>query len=61
MAFHDLQSAHVMPIHYETFRLSREPLHEPLTRFLAAASKDLASQRVVGLSWGEPFFLRGIA
>jgi len=28
---------HVVPIHHSTFRLSREPAHEPLERLLAAA------------------------
>ncbi|HXI21493.1 MAG TPA: MBL fold metallo-hydrolase, partial [Gemmatimonadales bacterium] len=47
----DLRARHVMPIHHSTFRLSREPAHEPLERFLAAAGSE--RERVVGTVLGE--------
>lgn len=40
----------VAPVHHSTFRLSAEPMHEPLERFLAAAGTD--AHRVVGRQLG---------
>lgn len=46
----DLGAEHVLPIHHSTFRLSREPLDEPLQRFVAAAGRE--RWRVVGTEIG---------
>lgn len=35
--FLDLGASTMVPMHYNTFRLGREPMHEPLPRLLAAA------------------------
>ena len=50
-----LGARHVLPIHHSTFRLSREPLDEPIARLRAAAGSDDAR---IGLSEvGETFIL----
>jgi len=38
--FKALGAEHVLPIHHSTFRLSREPVDEPIRRFLAAAGAE---------------------
>ena len=48
--FRRLGATYVLPVHHSTFRLSREPLSEPLERFLAAAGSD--RWRVVGTEVG---------
>jgi L-ascorbate metabolism protein UlaG (beta-lactamase superfamily) len=48
--FRALGAEYVLPIHHSTFRLSREPVDEPLERFLAAAGQD--GWRVVGAKVG---------
>ena len=30
----------IIPVHHQTFKLSQEPLHEPLERLLSAAGRD---------------------
>ncbi len=40
-----VHAAHVFPIHHSTFRLSHEPMSEPLQRLLAAAGND--AERIV--------------
>jgi L-ascorbate metabolism protein UlaG (beta-lactamase superfamily) len=53
-AFTDLGSARQMiPMHYGTFRLGREPMDEPLVRLIAAADRANAGDRVRLLSEGE--------
>lgn len=47
----DMQARFVMPVHHSTFRLSREPMEEPLRRLLTAAGEE--SYRVVGTHIGE--------
>jgi L-ascorbate metabolism protein UlaG (beta-lactamase superfamily) len=47
---------YLIPIHWGTFRLSKEPIDEPLRRLLAAAGND-ANQivdRRIGLAWTLP-------
>jgi len=48
-----LGARHVMPIHHSTFRLSHEPMDEPMQRLLAAAGADASRIviRRVGESW----------
>jgi L-ascorbate metabolism protein UlaG (beta-lactamase superfamily) len=43
----------MIPMHYNTFRLGREPLDEPLSRLLQAAAAAGVSNRVVPLGEGE--------
>jgi L-ascorbate metabolism protein UlaG (beta-lactamase superfamily) len=53
--FQRLGARYVLPIHHSTFRLSREPLAEPIERFLAAAGEE--SWRVVGSEVGATWAL----
>lgn len=48
--FRKLGAEYVLPVHHSTFRLSREPVDEPIARFLAAAGSE--SWRVVGTEVG---------
>ena len=48
--FQRLGAEYVLPIHHSTFRLSREPINEPMERFLAAAGPE--RWRVVGTEIG---------
>jgi L-ascorbate metabolism protein UlaG (beta-lactamase superfamily) len=48
--FQRLGASYVLPIHHSTFRLSREPVTEPIERFLAAAGEE--RWRVVGYEVG---------
>ncbi len=54
--FRALGATWVLPVHHSTFRLSREPLDEPVRRFLAAAGEE--RWRVlptgVGATWQLP-------
>jgi|SRR5215831_643980 len=52
-AFLDLNADVMIPMHYGTFRLGREPMNEPLPRLMRAASRDGISERVVPLGEGE--------
>ncbi|MBA3440959.1 MAG: MBL fold metallo-hydrolase [Pyrinomonadaceae bacterium] len=36
----DMNARHILPIHHSTFRLSREPVGEPVARLLAAAGDE---------------------
>jgi L-ascorbate metabolism protein UlaG (beta-lactamase superfamily) len=38
--FRDLGAHYLLPVHHSTFRLSREPLEEPIRRLLAAAGDE---------------------
>jgi L-ascorbate metabolism protein UlaG (beta-lactamase superfamily) len=42
---------HLLPIHHQTFQLSREPLSEPIERFLEAAGS--GTDRVLTRSIGD--------
>jgi L-ascorbate metabolism protein UlaG (beta-lactamase superfamily) len=54
--FEDLAAAYLLPIHHSTFRLSREPVDEPVRRLLRAAGHE--GHRValteVGATWSQP-------
>jgi L-ascorbate metabolism protein UlaG (beta-lactamase superfamily) len=54
--FQRLGAKYVLPIHHSTFRLSREPLSEPVERFLAAAGAE--AWRVVGTEVGATWSIR---
>jgi len=51
-----MRAAHLLPVHHSTFRLSREPMHEPIERLLRAAGSErhrvVATQ--VGQTWTMP-------
>jgi hypothetical protein len=39
-------AARLLPVHHQTFRLSREPFTEPIERFLKAGGDRVALQRI---------------
>jgi L-ascorbate metabolism protein UlaG (beta-lactamase superfamily) len=51
--FVDLRAGTMIPMHYNTFRLGREPMREPLTRLLAAAERGGLRDQVLPLGEGE--------
>ena len=52
-AFVDLKAEEMIPMHYGTFRLGREPMDEPLPRLLRAAERAGVQDRVMPLGEGE--------
>jgi L-ascorbate metabolism protein UlaG (beta-lactamase superfamily) len=56
LMFRRLDARYVMPVHHATFRLSREPVDEPIHRFLAAADKERwrVATTQVGATWSFP-------
>jgi L-ascorbate metabolism protein UlaG (beta-lactamase superfamily) len=52
----DARSEFILPVHHQTFELSREPLHEPMERLYAAAGQD--THRVVMERIGQEFAIR---
>ena len=54
--FEESGAEYLLPIHHSTFRLSREPLGEPVSRLLAAAGgeRDRVVLTEVGESWTAP-------
>ena len=52
-AFEDLGAQTFVPMHYNTFRLGREPMDEPLPRLLAAAKKMGIAEKMCPLAEGE--------
>lgn len=59
-AFVDLKADVMIPMHYGTFRLSREPMDEPLARLLSAAKRAGLEKRVDALAEGESWVGTGI-
>jgi L-ascorbate metabolism protein UlaG (beta-lactamase superfamily) len=51
--FLDLKSEVMIPMHYGTFRLGREPMEEPLPRLMRAAECAWVSDRVTALGEGQ--------
>jgi L-ascorbate metabolism protein UlaG (beta-lactamase superfamily) len=51
----EMGAAHVLPVHHSTFRLSREPVDEPIARLLRAAGRE--QDRVVVTRVGETWTL----
>lgn len=49
----------IVPIHHQTFRLSNEPMNEPIERFVAALSSE--SDRIALRRIGEEFVCAGTA
>jgi L-ascorbate metabolism protein UlaG (beta-lactamase superfamily) len=56
-AFLDLGAETMIPMHFGTFRLGREPMHEPPIRLLAAAVQQRVAERVRILVEGETLVL----
>ncbi len=52
-AFEDLNADVMIPMHYGTFRLGREPMDEPLPRLMRAAERAGIGDRVAQLGEGE--------
>ena len=54
--FQALGAEYLLPIHHSTFRLSREPMDEPVRRLLAVAGaeRDRVIITEVGQSWSRP-------
>jgi L-ascorbate metabolism protein UlaG (beta-lactamase superfamily) len=52
-AFVDTGAAWMVPMHYGTFRLGREPMHEPLERLAAEAVRLGLESRIRAVSEGE--------
>jgi L-ascorbate metabolism protein UlaG (beta-lactamase superfamily) len=52
-AFLDLGAQTLVPMHYGTFRLSLEPMDEPVPRLLAAAQQAGIRDKILPLSEGE--------
>lgn len=55
--FQDLGAATMVPMHYGTFRLGREPMSEPLPRLLAAARRQGLATQVHPLAEGETWLV----
>ena len=53
-AFVDLGARRMVPMHYGTFRLSYEPLHEPPERLIACARRHGMEDSVFMMKEGEP-------
>ncbi len=53
-AFCELGASTVIPMHYGTYRMSYEPMHEPLQRFLASATEHGILPKVRVLTEGLP-------
>jgi L-ascorbate metabolism protein UlaG (beta-lactamase superfamily) len=56
-AFIELRAKTLVPMHYGTFRLGYEPIHEPLQRLLAAAREHDLEDRVLVMTEGKPVVL----
>ena len=52
-AFLDLRAGVMIPMHYGTFRLGREPMDEPLPRLMRAAQQAGVVERVAALGEGQ--------
>lgn len=52
-AFLDLGAEVMVPMHYNTFRLGREPMTEPLPRLMAAAARAGVGDRIAALAEGQ--------
>lgn len=53
-AFADLGARRMVPMHYGSFRLSYEPVHEPPRRLLNCARKHGLEERICVMTEGEP-------
>lgn len=53
-SFRDLRAQRMVPMHYRTFPLTREPLDEPLHRLILSASAQGLRNRIMVLDEGQP-------
>jgi len=53
-AFHELKSKTMVPMHFGTYRLSYEPMHEPAQRLMLAGNKAGCLQKIRFLVEGMP-------
>ncbi len=53
-AFIDLKAKRLIPMHFGTFRLGYEPLHEPPVRLLACAKEHCIADKVFIMTEGQP-------
>ena len=58
--FVDLKADVIIPMHYGTFRLGREPMEEPLPRLMRAAEKAGVGDCVAALGEGESWVSRNV-
>jgi len=58
-AFLDVGAETMVPMHYNTFRLGREPMEEPLARLLKAAESAGVLEKVKVLAEGERLLVGG--
>jgi L-ascorbate metabolism protein UlaG (beta-lactamase superfamily) len=56
-AFLELGARTLIPMHYGTFRLGFEPLHEPPQRLLKSAREHGIEDRVLVMTEGKPVVL----
>ena len=49
----DCRAEFLLPVHHQTFRLSREPYFEPVERALAAAGEDRVTATRIGHEWSS--------
>jgi L-ascorbate metabolism protein UlaG (beta-lactamase superfamily) len=56
-AFIELKAKTLVPMHYGTFRLGYEPMHEPLERLVAAARAHGIEDKLLVLTEGKPVVL----
>jgi L-ascorbate metabolism protein UlaG (beta-lactamase superfamily) len=54
--FQQIRARYLVPIHWGTFRLSKEPMDEPMRRLLAAAGTEnnRVAIRQIGVAWSLP-------
>jgi L-ascorbate metabolism protein UlaG (beta-lactamase superfamily) len=55
--FLDLGAHAMVPMHYNTFRLGREPMDEPLPRLMRAAEQAGVEDQVYPLAEGESWLV----
>ena len=53
-AFFDLKAKVLVPMHYGSFRLSYEPMHEPPQRLLTCAREHGVEKKVCVMTEGHP-------
>jgi L-ascorbate metabolism protein UlaG (beta-lactamase superfamily) len=56
-AFLELGAETLIPMHYGTFRLGFEPMHEPPQRLLAAARTQGVEEKILVMTEGKPVVL----
>ena len=56
-AFLELGAQKLVPMHYGTFRLGFEPLHEPPERLLSSAREHGVAEKVLVMTEGRPVVL----